>query len=151
MPSTNLTLSDNQTLAEYAPVEAFKGLLQNRYGVSPDHAALHPDLQQRRRFVALGERRRRSLDKDIEHAPGLPRVVVVKGIDELLAADAAWVRHHAFFQAGCCGLERNIADVQREGGKRIVRGLDFRLGYRKRRGRLCLSKVTFLRAFFGLL
>lgn len=40
MPSTNLTLSDNQTLAEYAPVEAFTGLLQNRYGVSPDHAAL---------------------------------------------------------------------------------------------------------------
>jgi hypothetical protein len=40
MPSTNLTLSDNQTLAEYVPSEAFKGLLQNRYGVSPDHVAL---------------------------------------------------------------------------------------------------------------
>jgi len=40
MPSTNLTLSDNQTLAEYAPIDAFKGLLQDRYGVSPDHAAL---------------------------------------------------------------------------------------------------------------
>lgn len=40
MPSTNLTLSDNQTLAEYVPAEAFSGLLQNRIGVSPDHAAL---------------------------------------------------------------------------------------------------------------
>jgi hypothetical protein len=40
MPSTNLTLSDNQTLAEYVPSEAFKGLLQSRYGVSPDHVAL---------------------------------------------------------------------------------------------------------------
>jgi hypothetical protein len=40
MPSTNLTLSDNLTLAEYVPAEAFKGLLQNRIGVSPDHVAL---------------------------------------------------------------------------------------------------------------
>jgi hypothetical protein len=40
MPSTNLTLSDNQTLAEYVPAEAFTGLLQNRIGISPDHAAL---------------------------------------------------------------------------------------------------------------
>jgi hypothetical protein len=40
MPSTNLTLSDNQTLAEYVPADAFTGLLQNRYGVAPDHAAL---------------------------------------------------------------------------------------------------------------
>ncbi|MBP1636113.1 MAG: hypothetical protein H6Q10_2687 [Acidobacteria bacterium] len=40
MPSTNLTLSDNQVLAEYVPADAFAGLLQNRIGVSPDHAAL---------------------------------------------------------------------------------------------------------------
>jgi hypothetical protein len=40
MPSTNLTLSDNRTLAEYVPVDGFKGLLQNRIGISPDHAAL---------------------------------------------------------------------------------------------------------------
>jgi hypothetical protein len=40
MPSTNLALSDNQALAEYVPIDAFKGLLQNRYGVSPDHAAV---------------------------------------------------------------------------------------------------------------
>jgi hypothetical protein len=40
MPSTNLTLSDNETLAEYVPAEAFTGLLQNRIGISPDHAAL---------------------------------------------------------------------------------------------------------------
>jgi hypothetical protein len=40
MPSTNLTLSDNQTLAEYVPAEQFTGLLQNRLGVSPDHVAL---------------------------------------------------------------------------------------------------------------
>ncbi|MGE5359744.1 MAG: hypothetical protein ACM3NQ_12070 [Bacteroidales bacterium] len=40
MPSTNLTLADNRTLAEYVPVDEFKGLLQNRIGVSPDHAAM---------------------------------------------------------------------------------------------------------------
>jgi hypothetical protein len=40
MASTNLTLSDNQTLAEYVPAEAFTGLLQNRIGISPDHVAL---------------------------------------------------------------------------------------------------------------
>jgi len=40
MPSTNLTLSDNQTVAEYVPAEAFKGLLQNRIGISTDHVAL---------------------------------------------------------------------------------------------------------------
>jgi len=40
MPSTNLTLTDNHTLAEYVPADVFKGLLQNRYGVPPDHAAL---------------------------------------------------------------------------------------------------------------
>lgn len=40
MPSTNFTLSDNQTLAEYVPLEGFKGLLQNRIGISPDHVAL---------------------------------------------------------------------------------------------------------------
>jgi hypothetical protein len=40
MPSVNWTLSDNQTLAEYVPVEDFKGLLQQRIGISPDHVAL---------------------------------------------------------------------------------------------------------------
>jgi hypothetical protein len=40
MSSIDLTLSDNQTLAEYVPADVFKSLLQNRYGVAPDHAAL---------------------------------------------------------------------------------------------------------------
>ncbi len=40
MPSTYLTLSDNQTLAEYVPAAAFSGLLQNRVAISPDHVAL---------------------------------------------------------------------------------------------------------------
>jgi hypothetical protein len=40
MPSTNLTLSDNQVLAEYVALDAFEGLLQNRIGISPDHVAL---------------------------------------------------------------------------------------------------------------
>jgi hypothetical protein len=40
MASTNLTLSDNRILAEYVPSEAFQGLLQQRFGVSPDHVAL---------------------------------------------------------------------------------------------------------------
>lgn len=40
MASNNWILSDEQTLAEYVPLEAFKGILQQRIGVSPDHAAL---------------------------------------------------------------------------------------------------------------
>ncbi len=40
MASTNLELSDNQTLAEYVPAEMFTGLLQDRIGISPDHVAL---------------------------------------------------------------------------------------------------------------
>ncbi len=40
MTSTNWTLSDEQTLAEYVPLEDFKGILQQRIGISPDHTAL---------------------------------------------------------------------------------------------------------------
>ncbi len=40
MSSTNWTLSDELTLAEYVPLEDFKGILQQRIGISPDHAAL---------------------------------------------------------------------------------------------------------------
>ena len=40
MPSTNWTLPDDQTLAEYVRLEDFTGLLQNRIGISPDHVAL---------------------------------------------------------------------------------------------------------------
>jgi len=38
--SKNWVLSDADTLAEYVPLEDFKGILQQRIGVSPDHAAL---------------------------------------------------------------------------------------------------------------
>src|SRR5512138_1376279 len=40
MASTNWVLSGPDTLAEYVPLEGFKGMLQQRIGVSPDHAAL---------------------------------------------------------------------------------------------------------------
>ncbi len=40
MASRNWVLSDRDTLAEYVPLEDFKGILQQRIGVSPDHAAL---------------------------------------------------------------------------------------------------------------
>jgi hypothetical protein len=40
MPSKNWTLSDDQTLAEYASLDDFTGLSQNRIGISPDHVAL---------------------------------------------------------------------------------------------------------------
>src|SRR5213594_3767691 len=40
MPSTNWTLSDDQTLAEYVKLEDFKSISQERIGISPDHVAL---------------------------------------------------------------------------------------------------------------
>jgi hypothetical protein len=40
MPSTNWTLSDDQTLAEYVKLEDFKSISQERIGISPDHIAL---------------------------------------------------------------------------------------------------------------
>jgi hypothetical protein len=40
MPSTNWTLRDDQTLAEYVKLEDFKGISQERIGISPDHIAL---------------------------------------------------------------------------------------------------------------
>ena len=40
MPSTNWTLTDDQTLAEYVKLEDFKSISQERIGISPDHIAL---------------------------------------------------------------------------------------------------------------
>jgi|WetSurMetagenome_2_1015567.scaffolds.fasta_scaffold10707_3 hypothetical protein len=40
MPSTNWTLADDQTLAEYVNLEDFKSITQERIGISPDHVAL---------------------------------------------------------------------------------------------------------------
>jgi hypothetical protein len=40
MPSTNWTLADDQTLAEYVKLEDFKSITQERIGISPDHVAL---------------------------------------------------------------------------------------------------------------
>jgi hypothetical protein len=40
MPSKNWTLSDDQTVAEYVSLDDFKGLSQNRLGITPDHVAL---------------------------------------------------------------------------------------------------------------
>ena len=40
MASTNWTFGDEQTLAEYVPLEDFKGILEQRIGISPDNAAL---------------------------------------------------------------------------------------------------------------
>jgi hypothetical protein len=40
MPSTNWTLTDDQTLAEYVKLDDFKGITQERIGISPDHIAL---------------------------------------------------------------------------------------------------------------
>jgi hypothetical protein len=40
MASTNFVFTDEHTLAEYVPLEDFKGLLQQRIGVPPDCAAL---------------------------------------------------------------------------------------------------------------
>ena len=40
MPSKNWTLTDDQTLAEYAILEDVKGISQERIGISPDHVAL---------------------------------------------------------------------------------------------------------------
>lgn len=40
MPSTNWTLSDDQTIAEYVKLEDFKSISQERIGISPDHIAL---------------------------------------------------------------------------------------------------------------
>jgi hypothetical protein len=40
MPSTNWTLTDDQTLAEYVKLDDFKSISQERIGISPDHIAL---------------------------------------------------------------------------------------------------------------
>jgi hypothetical protein len=40
MPSTNWTLTDDQTLAEYVKLEDLKNISQERIGISPDHIAL---------------------------------------------------------------------------------------------------------------
>jgi hypothetical protein len=40
MPSTNWTLTEDQTLAEYVKLEDFKSISQERIGISPDHVAL---------------------------------------------------------------------------------------------------------------
>jgi hypothetical protein len=40
MPSTNWTLTDDQTLAEYVKLEDFNRISQERIGISPDHIAL---------------------------------------------------------------------------------------------------------------
>jgi hypothetical protein len=40
MTSTNWKLSDDQTVAEYVPLEDFEGILQQRIGIGPDHVAL---------------------------------------------------------------------------------------------------------------
>lgn len=40
MPSTNWTLADDQTLAEYVKLEDFRSFTEERIGISPDHIAL---------------------------------------------------------------------------------------------------------------